>query len=134
MLKRGQITIFIILGIVLLAVVVIVWSLQKDTLNTELEKTDINLAYEAANVKQYVTQCAQDHAKQSLIAMGYYGGHEALQGPFYNSEVLNANYLFYDQKIKATNSTQLEERLSKILSSKLQECLPKTQTEQIGTV
>lgn len=75
--KRGQATIFIIIGIIILLTIGILYYLKTQTTEAKL---GIALQQDAAEgdavvVQQYVSSCLSDVAKRALILIGQHGGY-----------------------------------------------------------
>lgn len=74
---RGQLTVFMLIGIVLVAIVgMMLYLVGILSLPNTLHITD------KQQVQNYVTECLQMSGKNSLLAFGLQGGHLALQPPY----------------------------------------------------
>ncbi len=75
--KRGQITVFIILGIILLFTAIMVYqitvTLNKSKLDTEKQKI-LNKLLQPAAMNIYVDDCLRDNLKEGLKLLGQQGG------------------------------------------------------------
>ncbi len=70
--KKAQVTIFIIVGIVMLLAVALVLLLQKQIVSF---KTDELIPTEKGKVETYITSCIQDAGDQALFLIGTQGGY-----------------------------------------------------------
>ncbi|MBI1969946.1 hypothetical protein HYS48_04595, partial [Candidatus Woesearchaeota archaeon] len=69
--KRGQITVFIIIGIFLLAAVAVFLYLKQDRTGLEIEQA---IPEEFMPIKHFVEECIQKYAQQGILLMGVQGG------------------------------------------------------------
>src|SRR3989338_3113173 len=69
--KRGQVTIFIILGIIILAAVVLVFYLTGDTL---VKQSEGKVNIETKPLKNYVGDCLEKTGNDALTLIGKQGG------------------------------------------------------------
>lgn len=72
--KRGQVTLFIIIAIVIIAAIVFIIFLQKDIIGRGLPSSDI------AEIKQYLSDCFETKTKEGIIFLGKQGGYYSLDG------------------------------------------------------
>ncbi len=75
--KRGQITIFMILGIIILLVLVLVILLQQEVLTFKPGELALT---EKGKVERYITTCIQKVGEDSLFLIGLYGGYINITG------------------------------------------------------
>ncbi|MBI2666964.1 hypothetical protein HYX13_05105 [Candidatus Woesearchaeota archaeon] len=83
--KRGQITVFIIVGMLLIGVTALIFFLTKITTITTLSAA--TPANSAASLKNYLTQCLEKTAQEGISLIGLQGGYyrvpkETLVGHF----------------------------------------------------
>ena len=72
--KRGQVTIFVVLGLVLIAAIAGVLYIVK---NQERPRVDVpdDLVFEHNNIKKFVESCTYSIAKEAIIKLGEQGGY-----------------------------------------------------------
>lgn len=88
--KRGQVAIFIILGIVILAVIgMILYARVIITRSqSELEKEEITLSqFQINSIKTYIESCIETHADNTLKLIYAYGGHLTPSHPISYNEM-----------------------------------------------
>jgi hypothetical protein len=97
MYKKGQVTIFIILGCILLLFVGLFFSLvfasDEETLN---QSTLQQFTRKKMNVKGMVENCIDIVGERALITVGQLGGKAHLVNPYYEDEVIFSNYVYYE--------------------------------------
>ena len=80
--KRGQITLFIIVGILLLASTAIILSIKQESfkqkIRAEIPETIEKVPFEVQPVKDYVQKCLDSVSKEALNRIGMYGGYIAV--------------------------------------------------------
>ena len=126
--KRGQVTVFIILGVIILLSAISFFFL-KDYMTTEQIKQDeadtLELSLNADKVKSEVNWCIDRTAKDAVITLGYYGGKDDLVGPFFDEEVFDANYLYYLGEKQTSSIDDMEVILSGMMTEQLPKCFEK---------
>jgi len=78
--KKGQITLFIILGIILIAVVVLGFTLKDKFIKTSSEKEmDLisSLPPDIAEVRKEIDSCSQFVLEEAILEVGNYGGYNS---------------------------------------------------------
>src|SRR3989344_6806667 len=124
MLKRGQITTFIIVGILVLVVTGLILFLSKslieDKTAVEEEKT------QQANVlsdpiQHYIQSCLEKTGEDALIHIGQHGGYYEL--PDLSSSLLSVPYYFYDNQSYFLSKEELEFQYSQYINYQLFFCL-----------
>ena len=142
--KQAQITVFIILGIVILAVVAFLLYVSgvftESSLKQLTEKTQA-IPLQAQPVNNYITSCVEETAKEGILLLGSQGGYiniprdnlpRSVINPFSNSLALfngyEVPYWFYEssngiQKIQVPSTQEMEQQLSNYLNEELNNCL-----------
>ncbi|MBU1201094.1 MAG: hypothetical protein KJ583_04595 [Nanoarchaeota archaeon] len=77
MMKKGQITMFVVMGIVLVILVGLVVYIKSSIVTTEPPETDITETYsnEIASIKLYTEDCMYKLGKEAFIELGQRGGY-----------------------------------------------------------
>ncbi len=81
MLKRGQITVFIVLGIIVLALTLFIFAIYSQYSPKEIstaERGVLDASNLAGPVKSYVESCIRNTAKEGILENGYSGGYFTL--------------------------------------------------------
>lgn len=119
--KRGQVTIFIIIAIVIVVAIITVLYIQK---SSNAPKTEIQI------VKNYLDSCFEDKAKQVIL-------DTAQQGFYYNLPVASINFLdektayyYKDGQDIVPSITTVEQELSSAMNDKMLPCLALSQFQQ----
>ena len=136
--KRGQITIFVILGIVIVAVIVLLFAFRKDIIPTS-SQTGINSEMKAA--KQIITDCLEKSSQAPVEKIGMQGGY--LSPAPYTFRLWNdtqISYLCFNQAEKNTCTNRLltvrkmEEQLSAAIEEGLKACVDLTDIKGVDII
>lgn len=125
--KKGQITVFIILGVLLLTAttifLVLSRNIAKESFWAEPEKIG-ELNSKAESLKSYVDSCINDVGERAIITLGYNGGREKLVEPYFNGDFFDSNYLYYLGSGEVPSVEAIEDGLEQTMNEHLPECLP----------
>ncbi|MBI2573256.1 hypothetical protein HYV86_05325 [Candidatus Woesearchaeota archaeon] len=121
--KKGQISVFMVLGLVVLLVMFIFIGAIQQKHSPVNSDQQVQLAYDTALVEQTVSNCVEDVAARSLITVGYYGGKDRLVGPYYDDVLFDSNYLFYNDTSLMPNATQVEDTLELMVQKRVVDCI-----------
>ena len=142
--KKGQVTIYIIIGIVILAVIVAVFAFRSQLLASTFNRQQQNLnllPIEIRPVKENINSCVYETAKQGIILVGQQGGYynipkdelpRSIINPFSNSlEILRGDevaYWYYTtsngiEKITIPSKEDIEKEIQYYINDNLQDCL-----------
>lgn len=124
--KKGQITLFIILGIVLLITFSFVFYLfqsNADEKDLEIQKIQ-SFDLSTAPIKSYVESCLQTTTTEAIDYIGKHGGHYDLNQIYSTgSATYNTAYYFYLDRDAMPSITTVENELSKYIDDNLFFCL-----------
>lgn len=131
--KRGQLTLFLIIAVVIVGAVIVIYSLSYvKTPNPEnpqygsLDVTEIN---------NYIDSCLKDTSKESLILLGKQGGYYIL--PEKTTTVFTYRYpLFLDKTESLVPPNQIiQEQLNAFINNSMVICLDNfTEFKQVGFI
>ena len=117
--KRGQITPFIILGLVFLLFFLIILF----TKSYSIEKIGTVYSSEISPIKNYVDLCTKSSASDALYLLGVQGGYTAPPKLYFQSAYAKIAYWYYEgQDIYPTISI-MEQELSSYVNRALPECI-----------
>lgn len=126
--KRGQITVFIILGILVLATILIATSVSNSIKKEKLQKdadATAELESKANSVKTLVEDCIEKTGEKAILILGYRGGKEDLVGPYLDEQFFDANYLYNMGETSAPTVEEMESSLETIVEKNLKKCTGK---------
>jgi len=112
--RRGQITLYIIIAILVLSAVSVVLYTQKDLFSKKTEYTQQNIK----SVNFFISSCIEKTAEDALFFTGQQGGYYI---PAQNSAGSVA-YYFYDNKSYFPKKEVIEQQLALYMSDNLKIC------------
>ena len=119
--KRGQVTVFLIIGVVVLLIAAAIFFITSKTVTQEIDTETPDSFSDKGKVQLYVQSCLEDITSQGIEVL-------SLQGGFYNidkglkTENLNIAYGSYEGQLLLTEDIFREE-LSKYVQDNLQYCI-----------
>ena len=111
-LKRGQVTIFIIVAIVLV-VIVALYFVFRDSINVG------SFGSKTHEVEAFVYDCIEEKGEKVIFGVALGGGHFSL---LENSTVPRVTYYYVDGFNEMPSKLEIEEEISSVLEEKLIEC------------
>jgi hypothetical protein len=124
--KKGQITIFMIMGLLILVTVFSFIYLNNYMKEKQLEQEvadKFELDLNSEKIKNRVEWCINDLGEKAILTLGFYGGKKELVGNFFDEEVFDANYLYYLGEEQTSSVEEMEDSLSIMLDERLEDCL-----------
>ena len=114
--KRGQITVFILIGLVILIAVVTTYFIIGLGVSA---KNPVEFSPES--LEQYVTSCLTVTAQRGLELLGKQGGHIFLQEPFFAP--LSTSFLYYKGDNRVPSLAEMENELARYIEGNIASCL-----------
>jgi len=133
--KKAQITIFIILGIVILIAVSLVILLKTELVTF---KTGDIIPTEKGKVENYITSCIEKSGDEALTTIGAQGGYIEVQKDIANdltqslrtSPITVIPYWAYGENTRIPTLPEIKERIDHYLEANVRACLFQTQAFQ----
>lgn len=127
--KRGQFTLFIIIGIVLLLLIGLGVYFRDDILSFTGISEELSYPSEIQEVVDHVQECADISSKNAVIGLGLTGGYFNLpERSFYDNNV-GVAYYYYDGENLVISSSDMERELNDYVNVLMLGCLD---VEQFG--
>ncbi len=126
--KRGQVTVFIILGIIIVAVIVILLSLKPEIISTPATPENLNKVMN--DINKHIKQCLAASAEEPLNRIALQGGYLNVPDESYRLwDDTTVSYLCYD--LPNTDSCMnrmltkkhMEDELENAVKEKVMQCL-----------
>ena len=114
--KRGQVTLFVIMAIVIVAVGVIGYFVYQN-----YQKTKELSATEIASVKTYLQETVAYEVDSSLILIGLQGGYSDYPEKFLQMQYHFISYYYYNKKINVLSHAKLSDELKKEITRRISE-------------
>ncbi len=117
--KRGQITVFIIFGLIFLLFFFIILF----TKSYRIEKIGAVSSGELNPIKNYVDLCAKSSASDALYLLGVQGGYTAPPKLYFQSAYAKIAYWYYKGEDTSPTIEEMEQELSSYVNRALPECV-----------
>jgi len=126
--KRGQVTVFIILGIFILIAITLFFYLK---LNTSIFTPDVIVPQQVAPIKRYVESCAYEIGKEAIIILGMQSGYVEIPEQISmdpNAHILAGGpiktpYWHLNGEDISPSITDMQIEISEHISKNLKQCL-----------
>ncbi len=119
--KRGQVTVFLIIGLIILLVSGVIIFILKESNLTVQDSFGIESTFLGDQVQNYVDQCLYLTAKDSLLFIGKHGGYYNLPSVYDPDFYLP--YYFYEAQDFSPDKTKIEEELGLYIQEQIPFCL-----------
>lgn len=121
--KRGQVTIYMIIGLVILILIILLFYFRVSLLKQIIKEKEIEITSvpeQFKDVQQEIKTCADKFVLDSIYALGVYGGY------FYRDKIntieylgVNITYLHYGKKSYMPSIDIMEQELNKFINEDL---------------
>ena len=126
--KRGQITIFVILAIlvvgIILAFIFIRTSAEKEELGREYFQQQ-GLKPSLNNIQDFIIDCHEETSTQALIRIGIQGGYYNEPEYYFDMEWAFIPYYYYEGLQLMPTKTTIQQELTNYVDNNIQSCLDK---------
>ncbi|MCK4589765.1 MAG: hypothetical protein KAT77_04930 [Nanoarchaeota archaeon] len=133
--KRGQITIFIIIGVILLIAVALILLLRSTTVEKELEveeKAAQELPSELAPIESYIQSCLEKASEEALWQVGAQGGYINIPDPKTTFQGQDLPYLLDGTISNYPTLSEIERQTADKIVEKFENCSDLSIFEKIG--
>ncbi len=128
--KRGQLTIFIIIGIAILLLIAIIFYFQREEVKLRPERP---LEQKLGPVESYIQSCVDELGEEAVLTMGQFGGYvypprelEAYPAAHVVEDrlgFLKVPMWYYDDKTYMPSIEEMEFQMQRFLNNSIEECL-----------
>lgn len=130
--QKGQITIFILLGLLVLLFIIFFISLNAyvgiDERRSK-QKIILELDQTAQSMNALVESCIKTIGEETLITIGYNGGHAGLIEPYFDGVIFTSNYIYYLGEKDAPSLDETREALEELMNEHVPKCVIGYNTE-----
>lgn len=123
--KRGQITVFVVLGLVIAAIFLMMYFFQENMLNKQTFSNfarNIGLVNEKTAVRDFVQECAEQTGMDALMLIGMQGGY-ALPEKYALFNGLKVAYGYYEGKNALARENEIKGEIGKYYVYFMPECV-----------
>jgi len=121
--KRGQLTVFMIMGIAILLVALILMYIFGGLAKVDAKPKVSGLK----DIEDFASYCLSLKAKEGLVLLGKQGGFIPLVNPFFIP--LNTSYLYYSGRNYVPTVSAVESRLARYVETGVKECFESGKSE-----
>lgn len=121
--KKGQVTVFIIIGILLVLVLGITFFLVQKIASAKLQaKTEQPLALRKEPLQQAVEKCVQDSLERAVFFISGQGGYYQTPPPYFEFAVFKIPYYFDQQILAVPTTAEIEKNLAEFIVNDFAGC------------
>lgn len=117
--KRGQITIFIIVGLILVFSMLIIIYMNKN----KIGNLDVLQSSDIKPIGYYVDLCVKSSASDALYLLGVQGGYTTPPELYFQSAYAKIAYWYYQGEDTSPTLEEMEQELSSYVNRALPECI-----------
>lgn len=118
--QKGQVTVFIIIGILILGGLAVIFAFRSQLIAEEVEKTEV-VPLLSGSLQSYVESCIQEKGKEAVQFVAAHGGYYLL--PELSDENLALPYYLYHNQSYVISKEELQKQLSLYLNNELFFCI-----------
>jgi len=115
--KRGQISVFIIIGIIILASVLFVLAIRSEFFKTLMPTTNSVIP-----IQKFVEECVDRTSKYGIYRMGMQGGYLTMPDDYLKSDVFEVGYAYNNEK-KFLALDEMRQQLESFILVNMPDCL-----------
>lgn len=134
--KRGQLTIFIILAIIIVSLILIYFFVTNQTEQTYSNQflTGKSLSAKTEVVRENIYDCINSVTREAIIMVSFQGGHHARPEKYFDSEESFFSYYYYQGEFLMPTQTEIEQSISNYIDKNLLECISNKEISQTITL
>jgi len=118
--KRGQVTVFIIIGIILLAIVALFFFLRGEMLTEEIEQ---EIEYtDTGSVQLFVDGCLDSTLRNAIFQVAQFGGHYPLPELSTQNAYVNTAFYYYLGDLYLPTEQQVADSIANYIDENVVEC------------
>ena len=125
--KRGQVTLFIIIGIILIILTASIFLLT--TRDGSILSKSIN--EEEIEVQAYVDSCLEQVSREAIILISSQGGYYQTPEKSIEFSIYQIPYYFHNTKLNIPNKEVIQEQLSLAIEENINDCINNFKTFNI---
>ena len=117
---KGQVTIFVIVGIIILAAIATILAFRSSVIEEEVKDEEVAPIL-STSIQEYVESCIQKSGEEGLLFIAQHGGYYEL--PTQSDPDLLLPYYLYENQSYTISKEELEKQLSLYLNDNLFFCI-----------
>jgi len=130
--KRGQLTIFIILAIIIVSSILTYFFIMNKTGQTYSNQflSDKPLSAKTETVRENIYDCINSIAREAIIMISFQGGHHTRPEKYFDSEGRFFSYYYYQGELLMPTQIEIEQSISDYMNENLLECISQKEMPQ----
>lgn len=129
--KRGQITIFLIAAVIIIATGSVAYYVSEKSSDVSRKFFSNEFMPEYNNIKSLIINCLEYSAEDSIEVIGIQGGYYQKQDPALEMNFTFVPYYYYEGKDFTPSISKIENQLSKYVDDSLQKCINNIKRDNI---
>ena len=124
--KRGQVTIFIIIAILIVTVIIFILFLVKTKSTSELDKeffSQANIKPSLQNIQSFILDCMDETSKDALNVIGVQGGYYLKPEKAYDLQWVFIPYYYHKGEFLMPSKQRIESELNNYVDDQLRDCI-----------
>ena len=130
--KRGQATIFVLIGLVILSSIAITLYLNYDVIKDKLSINPKDFTITIDQVRNTVEKCLKETTENGIFSIGLQGGYYDTKAPFEQLSDIQVPYYFHLGNENIPTKKTIQDELSRYVKENLQRCIGLTPFENQG--
>ncbi|MEK6809913.1 MAG: hypothetical protein AABY40_04515 [Nanoarchaeota archaeon] len=118
--RQGQVTIFVIAGIIILTLIGAILAFRTTIIKEEIKQEEVAPLL-STSIQEYVESCIQKSGEEALLFVAQHGGYYQL--PELAEQELLLPYYFYGNKSHVVSREELEKQISRYMDDNLFFCI-----------
>ena len=110
--KRGQVTVFIIVGILILVIAVSLWFLLERATTSRLREESLPTSLKTESLQQFLEQCLTSATEKGITFISQQGGYYRTIPPYYEFGFVKIPYYFDATVLTVPSEQQVERELA----------------------
>ncbi len=122
--KRGQVTIYAIVGILITIILIGVYYYNSEKVKRELTPENVVFNSQAQQVRALINGCFENKVKMALIIVGFQGGYIVYPEPGYEvSRGIISGYGLYDGRNLLPSKDEISSEISEFVNLDIENCV-----------
>jgi hypothetical protein len=126
MAKRGQVTTYIILGVIIILIAGTYFYIQSKQIQEQKaieEKESVAVTAEGIAVTEYIKSCIDMTTKSGTILMGLQGGYTDLPPKYFTTTYSDIPYYYDRGQISVMKTEDIENQLERFVNANMKSCI-----------
>lgn len=119
--KKAQLTLFLVIGLIMLVVAGFFIYLVSQKRLSVIETQEVPV--EIQPLQLHIEECLTATAEDAIFILGRYGGYTALKEPYFTTEPFDTNYLYFQGKNNSPSEEVMQKEIADYITTNLPLCV-----------